>query len=103
MHFSNPAPFIPGVELIAHATPKRHYYYASPLGRRLIDLGLGPLALSFVGASGREELQHARTLIAEHGAGWPAAWLDGRGLPEWAERWETWKEGEHGEAHASDG
>jgi type IV secretion system protein VirB4 len=84
------------IEILAGAIPKRHYYYASPLGRRLIDLGLGPLALSFVGASGRDDLQYARALVAEHGGAWPAAWLRCRGLPEWADRFETWKEGEHG-------
>ena len=68
------------IEIVAGAMPKRHYYYASPLGRRLIDLGLGPVALSFVGASEREDLQHARALIASHGSDWPAEWLRSRGL-----------------------
>jgi type IV secretion system protein TrbE len=84
------------IEILSGAVPKRHYYYASPLGRRLIDLGLGPVALSFVGAAGREELQQARSLIAEVGSGWPAAWLRMRGLSEPAESWEAWKEEDHG-------
>ncbi|HEY1610571.1 MAG TPA: transporter, partial [Paraburkholderia sp.] len=41
------------IELIAHAVPKRHYYYTSPLGKRLFELGLGPVALSFLGAGSR--------------------------------------------------
>jgi type IV secretion system protein VirB4 len=34
------------VEIIADATPKRHYYYVSPLGRRLFQFSLGPAALA---------------------------------------------------------
>lgn len=83
------------IEILSGSIPKRHYYYVSPLGRRLIDLGLGPLALSFVGASGREDLELARGLVADRGDDWPSAWLRARGLAEWAERWETRKEENH--------
>jgi hypothetical protein len=47
------------IELIAHATPKQDYYYQSPLGHRLVDLGLGPVALAFVGASRQEDQRYA--------------------------------------------
>ncbi|RYD84878.1 MAG: DUF853 family protein, partial [Sphingomonadales bacterium] len=40
------------IELIATAQRKRQYYYASPKGRRLFELGLGPIALAFCAASG---------------------------------------------------
>ena len=79
------------IEILSGAIPKRHYYYASPLGRRLIDLGLGPVALSFVGASGREDLQQARALIGLHGSDWPAEWLASRGLAEGAANWRARK------------
>jgi type IV secretion system protein VirB4 len=39
------------IDLIATAHRKRDYYYASPLGRRLFDLALGPVALAFCAAS----------------------------------------------------
>ncbi len=39
------------IELIATAQRKRHYYYASPKGRRLFELALGPVALAFCAAS----------------------------------------------------
>ena len=39
------------IELIATAQRKRDYYYASPLGRRVFDLSLGPVALAFCAAS----------------------------------------------------
>mgnify|MGYP004140066907 CR=1 FL=1 len=43
------------IELISRATPKRDYYYQSPLGARVFDLGLGPIALSICGASSPED------------------------------------------------
>jgi|CXWL01.1.fsa_nt_gi type IV secretion system protein VirB4 len=39
------------IELIATAQRKRDYYYASPKGRRVFDLALGPVALAFCAAS----------------------------------------------------
>lgn len=39
------------IELIARATPKRHYYLQSTRGNRLFELGLGPIALAVCGAS----------------------------------------------------
>ncbi|MBK8840328.1 MAG: conjugal transfer protein TrbE [Hyphomonadaceae bacterium] len=39
------------IELIATAQRKRDYYYASPKGRRLFELDLGPVALAFCAAS----------------------------------------------------
>lgn len=39
------------IDLIATAQRKRHYYYASPKGRRLFELALGPVALAFSAAS----------------------------------------------------
>ena len=35
------------IELVALAQPKRDYYYTSPIGNRLFELGLAPLALSY--------------------------------------------------------
>jgi type IV secretion system protein VirB4 len=72
------------IELIAAAAPKRDYYYVSPLGRRLFRFALGPAALAFVGAGTKDDVLTARRLMAEHGEGWPAAWLRLRGQPEWA-------------------
>jgi type IV secretion system protein TrbE len=75
------------IELIARAVPKRHYYYASPLGKRLFELGLGPVALSFLGAAGREDLSAVRNLIDRFPATWPAEWLYRRGLRTAAAQW----------------
>ncbi|NTI26739.1 VirB4 family type IV secretion/conjugal transfer ATPase (plasmid) [Rhizobium rhizogenes] len=68
------------IEIVATALPKREYYVASPEGRRLFDMSLGPVALSFVGASGKEDLKRIRALHFEHGADWPKLWLQQRGI-----------------------
>ncbi len=69
------------IEIVATAIPKRDYYVVSPEGRRLFDMALGPVALSFVGASGKEDLKRIRALHFEHGAAWPLQWLQQRGSP----------------------
>lgn len=68
------------IELVATAIPKRDYYVVSPEGRRLFDMALGPIALSFVGASGKEDLKRIHTLHSELGARWPRHWLQQRGI-----------------------
>ena len=75
------------IELIARAVPKRHYYYSSPLGKRLFELGLGPIAVSFLGAAGRDDLAAARNLIERFPSTWPAEWLYRRGLRDAAAQW----------------
>jgi type IV secretion system protein VirB4 len=75
------------IEILAHATVKRHYYYKSPLGRRLFTFGFGPLVLSFIGASGQEDIRAARKMMDEHGDDWPAYWLRHRKLRDWADMW----------------
>ncbi len=73
--------------MLAMAVPKRQYYYTSPLGRRLIGLNLGPVALSFVGMAGREAMTTVTELRSTHGPRWPGEWLRRRGLDEAAEAW----------------
>ncbi|MCJ2877376.1 VirB4 family type IV secretion/conjugal transfer ATPase [Rhizobium pusense] len=68
------------IEIVATALPKREYYVVSPEGRRLFDMALGPIARSFVGASGKEDLKRIRALHSEHGAAWPCPWLQQRGI-----------------------
>ncbi|MFC6523171.1 conjugal transfer protein TrbE [Undibacterium arcticum] len=79
------------IDMLAYATPKQDYYYLSSLGRRMFRLGLGPVCMSFVGASGKEDVAMARHLMETHGKSWPAEWLRinarkpwGRGLERWA-------------------
>lgn len=68
------------IEIIASATPKRHYYYVSEQGRRLYELALGPLAMAFCGASGKDDLERIRKLQAQFGSRWVQEWLNARGL-----------------------
>ena len=46
---------------------------------RLFDLGLRDVALSFVGATSKDDLKAIRALQAEHGKLWPGYWLRARG------------------------
>ncbi|CAN7616138.1 conjugal transfer protein TrbE [Devosia sp. LjRoot3] len=68
------------IEIVAAASPKREYYVASPVGRRLFDMALGPLTLAFVGASSKENLKRVQQLHEMHGADWPITWLSERGV-----------------------
>ena len=43
------------IDLLKSAVKKRHYYYTSVEGRRLFELGLGPVALAFTAVSSRED------------------------------------------------
>ena len=79
------------IQLLAYSTVKRDYYYKSPLGRRIFSFGFGPVALSFVGASGQEDIRAVKQLIAAHGENWPAHWLRRRGLEKWADLWQAEK------------
>jgi len=68
------------IEILATAVPKRQYYYVSEKGRRLFELALGPLALSFVGATDKESLAAIRTLEGKYGESWVDEWLRQREL-----------------------
>ncbi|HVA13763.1 MAG TPA: conjugal transfer protein TrbE [Stellaceae bacterium] len=62
------------IELVARATPKRHYYLQSRQGNRLFELGLGPIALALCGASSAADQALIERVLAEHG---PAGFLEG--------------------------
>ena len=66
------------IAILKTAVRKRHYYYLSPEGRRLFDLGLGPVALSFVGVSDKDTLARLRAEVARHGPEWPFIWMSKR-------------------------
>lgn len=68
------------IQLLKTGQYKKHYYYKSPLGRRLFELGLGPIALSFVAVSDKEALAEIQYLQQAHGADWPLSWLNKRGV-----------------------
>lgn len=53
------------IELVALAQPKRDYYYTSPIGNRLFELGLAPLALSYCTHTSKEQQALTTQLKAE--------------------------------------
>lgn len=79
------------VQIIARAEKKREYYYAcETLNRhRLFSLALGPVALAFTGAAGKEDLAAIRKLHRAFGPLWPEKWLERRGFPNRANTWRT--------------
>ena len=78
---------------IARAVPKRDYYFTSPRGSRLFELGLGPLALSILATPAGSTVDATRRdierLMEQHGPAWPGAWFERQGMRDWAERYEA--------------
>lgn len=69
------------IAMIAEATPKRDYLYQSPLGCRLFELGLGPIALAIAAASSPEDQARLDCVLAEAGPeDFLEAWLAEKGL-----------------------
>jgi type IV secretion system protein VirB4 len=73
------------LEILQMSVPKQHYYVVSKLGRRLVDLGVGKVGLSWVGVNGREERQLVESVMQKFPADWRSEWLRLRGLQAWAE------------------
>ena len=73
------------LEILQVSVPKQHYYVVSKLGRRLVDLGVGKVALAWVGVNGREERQIVENVMEQFGDDWRAEWLRLRGLQRWAD------------------
>jgi type IV secretion system protein VirB4 len=83
------------LDILQSSIPKQHYYFISPLGRRLVSLGIHNVALSFVGVNGREERQLVENLIQQNPMSWQSAWLRSRAiaikdqqLADWADYYE---------------
>jgi type IV secretion system protein VirB4 len=68
------------IAMLKNAQYKRQYYYRSPLGRRMFELGLGPLALSFVAVSDKDSLREVKAFEQEYGRDWPLYWFEKRGI-----------------------
>jgi len=73
------------LEILQVSVPKQHYYVVSNVGRRLVDLGVGKVALSWVGVNGREERQIVGGVMERFPESWRSEWLRIRGLNKWAE------------------
>ncbi len=68
------------INLLKNAVHKRQYYWTSPLGRRLVEFGLGPLARCFVALSDKDKLRKVRELEEAHGRDWPIYWMKINGV-----------------------
>jgi type IV secretion system protein VirB4 len=77
------------VAIVAHAEKKKEYFYACETRNyhRLFSLALGPVAMSFIGAAGKEDLAEIRRLKSEYGDLWPEQWLITRQCETWARKW----------------
>src|SRR5205807_9231130 len=77
------------LEILQVSIPKQHYYVVSKLGRRLVDFGVGKVALAWVGVNGREERQIVEGVMNQYAESWRAEWLRLKGLPQWAEYYQS--------------
>jgi type IV secretion system protein VirB4 len=68
------------IDIVQSAIRQRQYYAVTENGRRLFELALGPLALSFVGATDQDSLAKIQQLVKQHGARWVDVWLSQRRL-----------------------
>lgn len=72
------------IQTLALSTPKRHYYYQSPMGNRLFELGLGPVSLAYCAATSKEDQNAIKRIIRESGKDhFNIEWLNYKGL-SWA-------------------
>jgi type IV secretion system protein VirB4 len=53
------------IDLIANATPQKHYYYRAPIGSRLFALALGTMGRAICAATGYRDVQLARSVLSE--------------------------------------
>lgn len=74
------------VELLRTASPKRDYYFTSPSGSRLFELGLGEVALALLtpgqGSSIADTVRQAESFQRQYGPRWLVHWLEHRKVSE---------------------
>lgn len=87
------------LDILQVSIPKKHYYVISKLGRRLVDLGVGKVALSWVGVNGKEERQIVESVIDQFPNTWREEWLRLKGLGQWADYFSTLEETEQEEQY----
>lgn len=68
------------INIIARATPKRQYYFKSPLGSRLFEFAFSPLELAYLAASSGEDQKKCIDLQHLNNVDFNKAWLDYKGL-----------------------
>ena len=78
------------IEILAFGTPKRDYYYTSPLGNRLFDLALDEIQLAYCAGASQERLSLVKALRANSADVWEfnASFLRHLGLELYAANFE---------------
>ena len=73
------------IEILAFSTPKKDYYYTSPRGHRLFELGLGELALAYCAGASKERQEYVKALqqITSNAHAFNAEFLRSQGVT-WA-------------------
>jgi type IV secretion system protein VirB4 len=66
------------LRILQHARPRKDYYLTSPEGNRLFDLGLGPLALAYCGATNAEIQTLAKGIHRENAVAFNTRYLAAR-------------------------
>jgi len=70
------------MKILTKAVQKRDYYYTSPYGSRMFQLGLGPAALSLVGVAGIDNTRQIQALQRLHGENWTEHWMQENGVDD---------------------
>jgi type IV secretion system protein VirB4 len=65
------------IAIIAHLVPKRDYYFTQPTGKRVINLGLGPQSLCWLGVSSKDDVRALKTLKSTN-SDWRQKWVASR-------------------------
>lgn len=70
--------------ILATAFPKRHYYYKSPVGSRLFELGLEemPFSLAYLASSNKADQNKCKEILANYPNEFNRYWLEYKNLPE---------------------
>ena len=75
------------IEIIAKGRPKREYYVQNAYGNRLIELGLGEVALAFTAVSHKKDLEAFQKIFNREDPHWIFQWLCYKDLHGWAQFW----------------
>ncbi|MEI6056854.1 MAG: hypothetical protein WCR55_12450, partial [Lentisphaerota bacterium] len=73
------------IELISLMQYKKDYYVTNSSGNRVIDLGLGPLALAFIAISSKKDKEKFYSIYKKDDQNWIKAYLQYKGLNQWEE------------------
>lgn len=63
------------IYMLQTAIPKKHYYVVNSFGRRMVDMWMCQLTMSFVGVNAPKERERAARLMERYPATWRSEWL----------------------------